>query len=77
MSLADSLSAYYEAGNICACKYDSGAVPTSEILLIHLNQILDIYRSLVDQELTIAEPLEPEEEAHFEDPSKFRLHKRV
>ena len=77
VSELDSLGAYYEAGNICACKYDSGEIPASEILLSHLNQILDVYRNLVDQELTISEPLEPEEEAHFEDPSKFRLHKRV
>jgi 5-methylcytosine-specific restriction protein A len=38
---------------------------------------LGIYRNLVDQELTISEPLELEELTHFEDPSKFRLHKRI
>jgi DNA primase len=32
---------------------------------------------LVDQELTISEPLELEELINLEDPSKFRLHKRI
>jgi 5-methylcytosine-specific restriction protein A len=77
VSNQSSLGADYESGNICSCRYASGKIPGSDILLGHLNQLLDVYRSSVDQELTVSKPVDPEEKAHFEDPGKLRLHKRI
>lgn len=74
-------TAFYEAGNIIAKYYEAGAIPTEEILIQDLLQILVLYDDLMNGEAaseaeTLLEGDEPEN-IHFEDATRFRIHKRI
>lgn len=74
-------TAFYEAGNILAKYYQLGAIPSDEILIQDLSAALSLYDDLMNGEAasevnTLNEGDEPEN-IHFEDATKFRLHKRI
>lgn len=74
-------SAFYEAGVICAKYYPSTDIPDDATLAADVMEALRIYDALIVTETSLG----PDEETTsndariplFEDPSRFRLHKRV
>lgn len=74
-------TAFYEAGNICAKFYPAGQVPNEAVLISDLANMLQLYQSLLEGETSDASsaPSEGDEpvELHYEDATKFRIHKRI
>ena len=79
-SSSSNLSAYYEAGNICAKFYDPKALPSEEALTSDLRNLLQIY-SLLSYNETVPVGAAPDDEEEtnlfVKDLRKFRQHKRV
>lgn len=79
-SSSSSNSAYYEAGNICACYYRTGQMPTEEELVNDLHAVLEIYQILInlqDQPTDLEQREEDEQGLIIENLSVLRSHKRV
>lgn len=76
-----NLSAFYQAGNICAKYYPVDAVPDEGVLVNDLHKILTFYEFLSDNETLPTAMEEKEDDAqHYvgvEDLGKFRQHKRI
>lgn len=74
-------TAFYEAGNIIAKYYPLASIPNEDELIIDLETVLALYDDLMNSETaseaeSIVEGDEPEN-IHFEDATKFRVHKRI
>lgn len=74
-------TAFYEAGNIIAKYYPISSIPSDFELKMDLKAVLDLYDDLMNGEAaseaeSLVEGDEPEN-LHFEDATKFRLHKRI
>jgi 5-methylcytosine-specific restriction enzyme A len=74
-------TAFYEAGNIKAKYYPRDSIPSDDILIEDLQIVLSLYDDLLTGETaseaeTMIEGDEPEN-IHFEDATKFRLHKKI
>lgn len=72
---------FYEAGNICAKYYPSGQLPNEAQLVGDLSAMLQLYEALIQGEtasdtVSMLEGDEPPE-IHYEDASRFRMHKRI
>jgi len=80
-STSSNLSAYYEAGNICAKFYDASCIPSEDELITDFNKILSLYEILSYNETVpvgTGASEEDESSSHFvEDLRKFRQHKRI
>jgi 5-methylcytosine-specific restriction protein A len=76
-----NLASLYEAGNIFAKFYDSKNLPTEELIIKDIFEILKIYELLSYNEITPPANVESEyEESKFigyENLQKFRFHKRI
>lgn len=73
-----SLGADYEVGAICSKFYDGRRIPNDETLWNDLDQILDLYLLLVERDAPPSRAIEREDdEEHFEDTTKIRIHKRI
>jgi 5-methylcytosine-specific restriction protein A len=73
-------TAFYEAGNICAKFYSANNLPTETQLVSDLSTMLQLYQALFEGLLrSDTDRSEDDEPAglHFEDATKFRLHKRI
>lgn len=78
---ASNDTAFYEAGNICAKYYAIGHLPNEVELIGDLANMLTLYEALIRGETssgtsTVIEGDEPPE-MHYEDATRFRLHKRI
>ena len=74
-------TAFYEAGNILAKYYPAGQMPSGSSLTDDLFKMLQLYQALIEGDsgsglAILAEGDEPAT-LHYEDASKFRLHKRI
>jgi 5-methylcytosine-specific restriction protein A len=74
-------TAFYEAGNICAKSYPTGQLPRESQLIDDLITMIKLYEGLISVEnnseaITIEEGDEPLE-MHYEDATRFRMHKRI
>jgi 5-methylcytosine-specific restriction protein A len=74
-------TAFYEAGNICAKFYRAGELPNEAQFVSDLSSMLLLYEALIAGETnneanTIQEGDEPPE-MHYEDATRFRMHKRI
>jgi 5-methylcytosine-specific restriction protein A len=74
-------TAFYEAANICAKYYPNGHLPNEGELIGDLANMLHLYEVLIQGEtssatFTAVEGDEPPE-MHYEDATRFRLHKRI
>lgn len=78
-SSSANLSAYYQAGNICAKYYDAKNIPSEEVLVSDLRNLLQVYELLSYNETVPVGAAPDDEETNFfiEDLRKFRQHKRV
>jgi 5-methylcytosine-specific restriction protein A len=78
-SASSKLSAFYEAGNICAKFYDTNNLPSEEDLVFDLRSLLQVYEILSYNETVPVGTAATDEEANLyvEDLRKFRQHKRV
>ncbi len=78
-SSPSNLSAFYEAGNICAKFYDTNNLPSEEELITDLRSILQVYEILSYNETVPVGTAVADEETNLyvEDLRKFRQHKRV
>jgi 5-methylcytosine-specific restriction protein A len=80
-SSSNNDSAFYEAGIICAKYYPAAKLPTDAALTLDVIEALRIYDALIVTETSLSQDDETtSDKAHaplFEDPSRFRLHKRV
>lgn len=77
---AANLSAYYEAGNICALFYPRSALPDDVTLKADLLRFVDLYFLLVSREPQLYERAEAEDDEYNlaeEDLRTLREHKRV
>jgi 5-methylcytosine-specific restriction enzyme A len=74
---SSNLASFYEPGNICARFYASDALPTEDELIADLREILGVYQSLVDSDMTMGEEEEVPAGCGIEDLRKFRQHKRL
>lgn len=74
-------TAFYEAGNICAKFYPASQLPNEAELVSDLNNMIQLYQSLLEGDTSDASssPSEGDEpvELHYEDATKFRIHKRI
>lgn len=74
-------TAFYEAGNVCAKYYPADHLPSEAQLVSDLVTMVQLYSALIEGETgssttNAAEGDEPPN-MHFEDASKWRLHKRI
>lgn len=74
-------TAFYEAGNVVATYYPRAHIPEEASLITDLQSILDLYDRLISSDTAsgnggVAEGDEPSE-LHYEDSSKFRMHRRI
>jgi 5-methylcytosine-specific restriction protein A len=77
-SSPSNLSAFYEAGNICAKFYETNNLPSEEELITDLQSILQIYEILsYNETIPVGTATTEEETIYVEDLGKFRQHKRV
>lgn len=74
-------SAYYQAGNICAKYYPAGSIPDDLSLKNDFIALLKVYDALVLLETTVSNddeiPSRDQGNPFFEDPSQYRIHKRI
>lgn len=76
----ESLSAFYEAGNICSIEYEAGRMPGESTLVNDLMSILAAYRRLNDSTLDMDSAAVEDDEAGLqfeEDHTKIKRHKRI
>lgn len=80
-SSASNDTAFYEADNICAKYYAKGQLPNEAQLIADFTEMLNLYESLIQGETNSdsARSTEGDEpiEIHYEDASRFRMHKRI
>jgi 5-methylcytosine-specific restriction protein A len=73
-------TAFYEAGNICAKFYLANHLPTEAQLISDLSNMLQLYQTLFEGVIRSDTGSSEDDEPsglHFEDATKFRLHKRI
>ena len=80
-SAPNSLTSFYEAGNICAKFYDADSIPVKEELISDFNEMLHLYAVLSYNRTVIVGINEREEDeaslVSVEDLRNFRQHKRI
>jgi 5-methylcytosine-specific restriction protein A len=74
---SSDLARLYEVGNVLSRFYTSKNIPAAEFLLNDLEALLNVYRALVDRELILSEPLDPQETELYKDAVQIGLHKRI
>lgn len=74
-------TAFYEAGNVCAKFYAIHRLPVEDELVHDLHEMLAVYRALLEAETSSHAGSSDEGDEppglHFEDATKFRMHKRI
>lgn len=74
-------TAFYEAANICAKYYPADAIPSEEVLVDDLKEMLTLYGQLYEAETAGGfgpeSELDEPRELLYEDLTRFRMHKRL
>lgn len=74
-------TAFYEAGNICAVYYPIHAVPQETQIVDDLRAMCSVLEALIqgesDSDISLDDENDAPSDLHYEDATKFRMHKRI